>query len=89
MKSGQTIVAQWLVLIAILCTAGANYAGELTPVVDGAKSIAGLSAQELLALIALICLGLVFYMVRSYGMAIRDLASQLNQRPCIRDPEND
>lgn len=74
--------------------------GQMTAIDPYAvKTIAGMSPTELLALIALIALGLCGYLIRllftrlltvldDNATANKEMARLLAERPCIRRPEN-
>lgn len=74
------------------CVATAGIASAQTldtgAVREAAQTVAGLNTPELLALVALACVGLAFYLVWSVQREIKILNAQLAQRPCIRDPKN-
>jgi hypothetical protein len=73
---------------------------QVEAVKEAAKNLAGLDPTELLAVIALLSLGLCGYLIRMlFGKLLVALdkftdsnarmSSLLEQRPCIRDPKND
>jgi Zn-dependent protease with chaperone function len=78
--------------MAALCVmmAGKASAQTIDPnaVREAAQTVAGLNAAELLALVALACVALAFYLVWSVQREIKLLNRDLSQRPCIRNPKN-
>ena len=79
--------------MAGICVSAVGKASAQMPdpqsVKDAAQTVAGLNSSELLALVALACVALAFYLVWAVQREIRALSNQLAQRPCVRDPKND
>jgi len=80
--------------VAILATTGIALINS--PVADAAEKTIGLAdkldklaASALLALVAIVALMFAFYVVHKLHTDLGKLIGELQQRPCIRKPQND
>jgi hypothetical protein len=94
----RTTKIQGGIIVAIFCTVLMVYAQsvELDIINRTSDTIAGMTATQLLALIAVMSLLFSLYMARNtfvqsnkHAETLNELVRELNQRPCIRRKEND
>jgi len=93
-------LATALLFIAALSLATMTAMAQIEGAAVAAKTVAGMNATELMALIALLALGLCGYLIRLlFGRLLTALDNNtkanasvsqlLAERPCIRNPKND
>lgn len=93
-------LATALLFVAALSMVTMAAASQIQDAAVAAKTVAGLNATELMALVTLLALGLCGYLIRLlFGRLLTALddntranasvSKLLAERPCIRNPKND